>query len=82
MLTLVNIIKNNDVIEADYIPESSNYKAHIALDLLTEEYSAENIQEYGSMYSRMAANGLLRTVKELNEGKITGIPEKRIVMWY
>lgn len=82
MLTLINIVKNDDIIEADYIPESSNYKAHVILNLLTKEYSAEDIQGYGLMYSRMAVNGLKCTVEELNKGKITDIPKERVVIWY
>lgn len=82
MLTLINIVKNDNFIEADYIPESSSYKAHVSLNLLTKEYSAEDIQEYGLMYSRMAVNGLKRTVEELNKGTITDVPKERVVMWY
>lgn len=82
MLKLVNIVKNNNFIEADYIPESSNKKAHAKLNLITDEISAEIIEEYGSMYSRMAVNGLKRILDEINVGKIGEIPKERIVMWY
>ena len=82
MLKLVNIVKNNNRIEADYIPENSSKKAHISLDTDTHEYSAENIEEYGEIYGRMAANGLIRTLNELEKNKISSIPKERLVMWY
>lgn len=43
MLKLINIVKREKVIEADYIPESSNKSAHISLDIETETYTADNI---------------------------------------
>ena len=82
MLKLVNIVKSKDKIEADYIPENSNKAAHISLDINTEEYKSEEIAEYGPMYCRMAANGLIRTLEELRDGKRKEIPSERIVMWY
>lgn len=82
MLKLINITKNENIIEADYIPEKSDKKAHVSLDIATDESNCDIIDEYGSMYARMALNGLRRTVKELNKGKINNIPEERIVMWY
>lgn len=82
MLKLINIVKHEKVIEADYIPESSNKSAHISLDIETETYTADNIEEYGTMYSRMAANGLIRTLKELKYGTKKEVPNERLVMWY
>lgn len=80
MLRLVNIVKNNNVLEADYIPEDSNQKAHVVLNISTGESDVEIIEDYGSMYSRMAINGLQRTANELKENK--SIPKERLVMWY
>lgn len=82
MLKLINIVKNEKYIEADYIPENSTKSAHISLDLKTHDYSAEDIENYGSTYSRMAANGLIRTLDEINSGKRKEIPTERNVMWY
>lgn len=82
MLTLINIEKNNSTIKAEYIPENSSYKAHIAIDLLTKECNMEDVPEYGAMYSRMAVNGLWRIAEELSKGKIYDIPKERVVMWY
>lgn len=82
MLKLINIKKGDNLIEADYIPESSNLKAHISLNIESQEYNAEEIEEYGAVYSRMAANGLIRTLDELNNGKIKTPPKERLVMWY
>lgn len=80
MLKLVNIVKNDNIIEADYIPEHSDKKAHVVLNISTGEYDVESIKDYGSMYSRMAINGLQRTANELKENK--SIPKERTVMWY
>ena len=82
MLKLINIKKDDNMIEADYIPESSEKSAHISLNIKTEEYTADDIKEYGSVYSRMAANGLIRTLKELSSGKRNELPKERLVMWY
>lgn len=82
MLKLINIVKNDNVIEADYIPEHSEKKAHVTLNVSTNDYSAENIDEYGSMYSRMAVNGLRRMIEELQKGKIKEVPKEKIIMWY
>lgn len=82
MLKLINITKNENIIEADYIPEESNKSAHVKLNISTDDFNAENIEEYGSMYSRMALFGLRKTVDELNSGKINKIPKERLVMWY
>lgn len=82
MLKLINIAKNNNTIEADYIPETSLKSAHISLDINTNKFNAEIIDDYGSMYSRMAANGLIRTLNELKSGKRKELPSERLVMWY
>lgn len=52
------------------------------MNVSTNDYSAENIDEYGSMYSRMAVNGLRRMIEELQKGKIKEVPKEKIVMWY
>ena len=82
MLKLINIKLNSKTIEADYVPEDSRQSAHITLNIDSEEYKAEEIEEYGPTYSRMAANGLLRTLEELRAGRIKDAPESRTVMWY
>lgn len=82
MLKLVNIKNNEDTIEADYIPESSELKAHISLNKDTNEYVSESLEDYGYQYERMAANGLIRTLRELISGDIVEAPKERLVMWY
>lgn len=82
MLKLINLKMNENIIEADYIPEQSKEKAHISLNTLTDEFKSEEIKGYGSMYQRMALNGLKRTLEELANGKIFDVPKDRIVMWY
>lgn len=82
MLKLVNIKNNEKTIEADYIPESSDLSAHISLNKETKEYEAETIENYEWCYRRMAANGLIKTLEELNSGLIMEAPSERLVMWY
>lgn len=82
MLKLINIIKTNKKIEANYIPENSDKEAHVYIDLLNGNSHADIIEEYGSMYSRMAINGLKRTLEELENGITNEPPENRMVMWY
>jgi hypothetical protein len=82
MLKLINIRKTDNIIEADYIPENSKQKAHVSLNISTDEMSVETIEDFGSMYGRMAINGLKRTIEELKKGKINKVPEERVVMWY
>ena len=82
MLTLINIIKNENGIEADYIPENGDKRAHIQINTLNNVCYAEDIQPYGSMYSRMAINGLKKILSEIQKGIIAELPKKRVVMWY
>lgn len=80
MLKLVNIRKNENIMEAEYIPESSDLKAHVSLDIETGEGDYELIEEYGWEYGRMAISGLRRTLEELKAGK--EMRTERLVMWY
>lgn len=82
MLTLINIIKNSNTIEADYIPESAETKAHVKLDFLSDKYEAEEIGEYGAMYGAMALRGLRKILAELDNGVISIVPNEKTVMWY
>lgn len=82
MLTLINIKKTNNIIEADYIPESSNLTVHAMLNFETGDEKFETIDEYGGTYGRMAINGLKRIISDLKSEKITVIPENKTVMWY
>lgn len=76
MVRLINIKQSDSVIEADFIPEDSKKQGHIILDKATQEYKADKIDGYGGTYARMAANGLIKELKE-NTGKTT-----RLIMWY
>ena len=82
MLKLINIKHDKDTIEADYVPEDGSEKAHVSLSKTSKEGYADVIEKYGTMYSRMAVNGLKRTLDELNSGVIKEIPGERLVMWY
>ena len=82
MLKLINIKEVKNIIEADYIPEQSNISAHVRLNTANNEYTVDSVSGYGTMYNRMAINGLRRTVDEFKSGRIKAIPNERIVMWY
>ena len=82
MLTLTNIVKTDKIIEADYSPENSGKTAHVSIDLTNDKENATALDEFGTMYSRMAINGLRRTLKELEKGEIAEVPKNRKVMWY
>ena len=82
MLKLINIKKNENIIEADYIPEQSENSAHVRLNTENDEYIVENVDGFGSMYRRMALNGLRRILAELKSNKIETVPTERTVMWY
>lgn len=82
MLKLINIKVNDDILEADYIPEDSDKKAHVSFNTKKNEANTEVIVKYGAMYGRMAINGLQRIASELESGKITDVPKERLVMWY
>ena len=82
MLKLINIKMTDNVIEADYVPENSDKKAHVSLDTQEGKVMSEIIDEYGKTYSRMAVNGLQRISSELKSKKITDVPKERLVMWY
>ncbi len=74
MLKLINIKDDKDTIEADYVPESSSVKAHVSLHKTSKDGHADVIEGYGTMYSRMAVNGLKRTLDELNSGVLKAVP--------
>ena len=82
MLKLINLKKDDINIEADFIPEDSDKIAHIIMNINSMEYSADEIEGFGKVYARMAANGLISTIEELNGGKIEELPSERLVMWY
>lgn len=82
MLKLINIVKNENTIEADYIPEQSAQKGHVILNVSTYEGDGDIIDSYGSMYVGMAISGLRRILRELKNKKINDIPKERLVMWY
>lgn len=82
MLKLINIIKGTNTIEADYIPEQSELKAHVKLNLLNDSEEIEKIEDFSAIYGRMAINGLSRTLEEYEKSIILEIPKERIVMWY
>lgn len=82
MLKLINIQNLDNTIEADYIPESGEEIAHASIDKETGDSFAEVIEEYGSMYSSMARQGLRRLLRELKNGEIKELPKERLVMWF
>lgn len=82
MLKLINITKNENIIEADYIPEQSKVSAHVSLNINNDEYGIESVDGFGGMYTRMALNGLRRIADELKNQKNISVPKERTVMWF
>ena len=73
----------NNIIEADYYPESEKEKfGHVSLNLETEEEQIIMVDGYSREYPRMAISGLERTLKLFNEHQIPKLPKERLVMWY
>ena len=82
MLKLINIVKNENNIEADYIPEQGGTKGHVTLNSLTEEGEGDIIDSYGTMYLSMALSGLRRILSEINNKKIDDVPTEKMIVWY
>ena len=82
MLKLINIIKTGATIEADYIPEQSNQKAHVVFDNIKDDGNGGTVEPYGFRYLSMALSGLERIASEIKSGKISEPPHERLVMWY
>ena len=82
MLKLVNIVKNDDYIEADYIPENSTEMAHVRYSITTGKGDFDLVDGYSGVYGRHAIEGLKRTISELESGGRKELPEERLVMWY
>lgn len=80
MLKLKNIKICDDLIEADYFPESDVRSAHVSLNIHSGAEKTEIIEGYGGNYARMALNGLRRILKDIKQGK--EISSERVVMWY
>lgn len=82
MLKLTNIRVDDEVIEADYIPESSDMTAHVSINRNTSEATAEKIEEFGGMYSTMAKNGLKHILENFVKSGGKELPTEKLVMWY
>lgn len=82
MLKLINIKKNNNYIEADYLPEDSMDMGYVKVDIRTEEIIESRHSKYEEPYEEysecrmMAADGLIRLLEE------SALPKEKIVMWY
>ena len=78
MLTLRNIKRTNNIIEADFYPENENVYGHVVVDLDTEDIISYT-QAKGYEHSTCPTHALyeLLRMKDLKE-----FPEKRVVLWY
>ena len=81
MLKLINIKVNDDMIEADYIPEDSSRSAHVYIDRNDFFTHADIIEQYGKTYGNMAIAGLKDILNKITNGKTT-VPKEKTVMWY
>ena len=78
MITLRNIKRTNNIIEADYYPENENVFGHVAIDLNTKEIiSNVDAEGYENTTCATHAKYELLRMKDLKE-----FPEKRVVLWY
>ncbi len=78
MVELVNIQKNDKFISTDYIPEDSDEKGYIKMDLKGNvlESKLTSFDEIIADYYGHAR----RTLKNLLQ--VDKIPQKKLVMWY
>ncbi|MCC8073274.1 MAG: hypothetical protein LIO62_04025, partial [Clostridiales bacterium] len=79
MVTLKNIKKTDEYIEANYIPEDSNEIGYLKVDLKNLTVIDKKLTSFDTpfkAYMSMAKNGLERLKDDPK------IPEKYIVMWY
>ena len=78
MLTLRNIKRTNNIIEADFYPEGEKVFGHVVVDLNTEKIiTFTNPEGYKYSTCPLHAKYELLRMKDLKE-----FPEKRVVLWY
>lgn len=83
MLRLKNIKMENNIIEADYYPESEKVRfGHVAFNTKTREEKIIMAEGYDREYPFMAVTGLDRLVELFNNNEISELPKERTVMWY
>lgn len=79
MVKLLNIKKNDNIIECDIMPEDSSKKGHLVVDISSEdilEYTLPADYEWCINHVHHAKRFLLR-LKTSND-----IPDERLIMWY
>lgn len=84
MVTLINLKKINNIIEADYYYESDSDKlGHIKYDIATGKYleikyaEKEDFERYGFEYG---FGHIEKDLKRLIRHNV--FPEKRVILWY
>ena len=82
MLKLINIKKDDNQIEADFIPEKSLERGHAFYSPDSDKWGYDVPPDFDAEYGRMAVNGLKRIIKELQADSNKKIPNERLVMWY
>ncbi|MDO4541488.1 MAG: hypothetical protein Q4C00_01480 [Bacillota bacterium] len=82
MLKLINIKRNDEYIEAEYLPEDSKEKGYVKVNIKTKKIVDSQHSKYEEPYEnysecrRMAANGLLSIADD------SLLPQEKLVMWY
>lgn len=82
MLKLVNIKMDKNTISAEYIPEGSSVIGYAEYNADKKDGTWKKEEQYGSMYGRMAVNGLKAVLDDLKQNKISDIPKEKYVVWY
>lgn len=80
MLRLINIRKNDEFIEAGYVPENSNEVGYLKLKLSDKSCVESKI----TSYDKMGPTYLFKAQDVLGElaDSATPLPKERLVMWY
>ena len=80
MVTLINIKKTDEYIEANYIPEDTGEEGYIKMRLSDREVVERTLTPSDGTVLRSyfvhARNGLIQILEE------SASPEKWVVMWY
>ena len=79
MLTLTNIKRTNEYIEANYIPEHSDEQGFVRVDLKTEDIIESVKTSYDEVMDWYLGHARYRLAKIVDWEEY---PEKLVVMWY
>ena len=82
MLKLINIKIDENKISAEYIPENSSVLGYAEYDSDKKNGTWKKEEKYGSMYGRMAVNGLKGILMDFQKNKISDIPKEKYIAWF